>query len=216
MTFAHDLLLFTLSISQNRLINSILARALGWRFYNSKSSIPNKSASPFRKITIRSPLQWLQDLVLNGAFTSTLQPIPLKNKMSLPAKAQSKIFNTGSNKAPTKVLTLPKAPTSPLIAPSTKDLFTKFIKVFMEMIKAQPQVLTKPQEWLLKIWTPKMYWDKSHIECYHFCQKCEDYFEISSAIKMNCIPFAASFFHGTISFKWAQHQHYHQNATLIT
>ena len=37
----------------NRPTSSAPAKALGWRFYNSKSSIPNGSASPFRKSTSR-------------------------------------------------------------------------------------------------------------------------------------------------------------------
>ena len=36
--------------------------------------------------------------------------------------------DAGSNKAPTP----PEAPTPPLVPPSAEDLFTKFIKVFME------------------------------------------------------------------------------------
>ena len=85
MTLVFDFLSFTLSISFNQLTSSILAKALDYQFYNSKSSIPNGLASPFRKIMIKSPLQWLQDLVLDGAFIIILQPIPLKSKMSLPA-----------------------------------------------------------------------------------------------------------------------------------
>ena len=72
-------------------------------------------------------------------------------------------FNTGNNKAPTK------APTPPLIPPSTKNLFTKFMKMFMEITQAQAQALIEPQKQLFKARTPKTYWDKSHIECYHFC-----------------------------------------------
>ena len=73
----------------NRLTSSAQARALGWRFYNSKSSISNGSASPFGRITIRASSQWLQDLVLNGALATILRPILLESKMSLPApKAQ--------------------------------------------------------------------------------------------------------------------------------
>ena len=33
---------------------------------------------------------------------------------------------------------------------------------------------------------------------------------------MNCIPFAASFFRGSISIRWAQHKRRHKNATPIT
>ena len=52
--------------------------------------------------------------------------------------------NTGSNETPTP----PKAPTPPLVPPPAKDLFTKFMKVFMETIQAQ--ALAKSQERPLK------------------------------------------------------------------
>ena len=45
-------------------------------------------------------------------------------------------FNAKSNEAPTKALTLPEAPTPPLIPFSTKDFFIKFMKVFMETTQA--------------------------------------------------------------------------------
>ena len=41
-------------------------------------------------------------------------------------------FNAKSNEAPTKAPIPPKAPTLPLVPLSTKDLFIKFMKVFME------------------------------------------------------------------------------------
>ena len=54
------------------------------------------------------------------------------------------------------------------------------------------------------------------MECYHFCQQCEDYFKTSDAIGMNRIPFAASFLCGSINLRWAQHKRRHKSATPIT
>ena len=54
------------------------------------------------------------------------------------------------------------------------------------------------------------------MKCYHFCQQYEDHFEISGATRMNCTLFAASFFRGSISIKWAQYKRCHKNATPIT
>ena len=54
------------------------------------------------------------------------------------------------------------------------------------------------------------------MKCYHFCQQCEDYFKTSGATGMNCIPFIASFFHGSISIKWAQHKRCHKSTIPIT
>ena len=126
------------------------------------------------------------------------------------AGAQGGRFNAGSDKAPTS----PEAPTLPLVPPPSEDLFTKFIKVFMEMTQAQDQL--EPRERLLKARTPETYSEKSHTDCYHFFQQCEDYFETSSATEMNCTPFAAIFLRSAISLRWAQHKRRHECAPPIT
>ena len=123
-------------------------------------------------------------------------------------------FNAGSDEAPTKAPTPPEAPTPPFVPPSTEDLFTKFMKVFMETTQAQAQA--EPQERPLKARSPETYSGKSHMDCYHFCQQCEDHFETSGATGMNRTPFAASFLRGTISLRWAQHKRRHQGTTPIT
>ena len=75
------------------------------------------------------------------------------------------------------------------------------MKVFMETTQAREQL--EPQERPFKARTPETYSGKSYMDCYHFCCQCEDYFEISGAIGMNCTLFAATFFYGAISLKWA-------------
>ena len=115
-----------------------------------------------------------------------------------------------SNEAPTP----PIAPTPPLIPPPSEDLFTKFKRVFMEMTQAQ--ALAEPWKRLLKARTPEIYWSKSHMKCYHFCQQYENRFKTSGAIEMNRIPFAASFLCGFINLRWAQHKRRHKSATPIT
>ena len=88
------------------------------------------------------------------------------------AQGPAKRFNAGSDEAPTEAPIPPKASTSPLVPPTSEDLFTKFIKVFMEMTQAREQL--EPRKCPLKARTPKTYSRKSHIDCYHFCQQCED------------------------------------------
>ena len=44
------------------------------------------------------------------------------------------------------------------------------------------------------------------MECYHFCQQCEDHFDTAGATGSNRTPFAASFLRGRISFRWHQHK----------
>ena len=111
--------------------------------------------------------------------------------------------NVGSDEALTEAYTLLEAPISTLIPPPTKDLFTKFMKVFIKTMQAWDQEHLEPQERLLKAKTPETYSGKSHMDCYYFCQQCEDYFETSGATGINRISFAANFLRGTVSLRWA-------------
>ena len=115
--------------------------------------------------------------------------------------------DAGSN----KVFIPLEASTPPFILFPAKDLFTKFMKMFIKMT----QVQAEPQKRPLKARTLKTNWGKSYMKCYHFCQQCEDYFEILGATGMNCTLFAALFFHSPISIKWAQHNRHHTRATSI-
>ena len=132
------------------------------------------------------------------------------------AQGPTRRSNAGSNEAPTEAFTPPEASTPPFIPLISKDLFTKFMKMFIEITHAQAQALTEPQERPLKARTPETYSGKSHMDCYHFCQQCENYFEISGATGMNCIPFAATFLRNAISLRWAQHKCRHKRDTSIT
>ena len=116
------------------------------------------------------------------------------------AGAQGGRSNAGSIKAPTPS----EAPTPPLVPPTSEDLFTKFMKVFMETTQASDQL--EPRERPLKAKTPETYSGKSHIDYYHFCQQCEDYFETSGATGMNCTPFATTFLRDAINLRWAQYK----------
>ena len=106
-------------------------------------------------------------------------------------------FNTRSNKA----LTLPEAPTPSLVPLISKNLFTKFMRMLMKTIQAWNQEQLEPRKCLLKARTLKTYFEKSHMDCYHFYQQCENYFKTSGAIEMNRIFFAATFLYGSISLK---------------
>ena len=121
--------------------------------------------------------------------------------------------NAGSDEVLTEAPTLPEAYTLPLVPPTSEDLFTKFMKVFIEITQAREQL--EPQKRPLKARTPETYFGKSHIDCYHFYQQYEDYFDTSGATGMNRTPFAATFLRGAISLRWAQHKRRHKCATLI-
>ena len=51
---------------------------------------------------------------------------------------------------------------------------------------------------------PEVYYDKSHLDCYHFCQQCEDHFETAGATGCNRTLFTALFLRGNISIRWVQ------------
>ena len=78
----------------------------------------------------------------------------------------AKRSDAGSNKAfiPPKASTL-------LLVPLTEDLFTKFMKAFVESIQAQDQEQAEPRERPFKTRSPKTHLGKSHTDCYHFCQQ---------------------------------------------
>ena len=107
----------------------------------------------------------------------------------------------------------PEASTLPFIFSTSKDLFTKFMKMFKETTQAQDQL--KPRKRPLKARISETYSRKSHIDCYHFCQQFEDYLKTSGATKINRISFAAIFLRGSISLRWAQHKYCYKRATFI-
>ena len=131
------------------------------------------------------------------------------------AQSQAKESNVGSNKALIKTCTLLKAPIPPLVSPLSKDLFTKFMKVFIKAMQDWNQEQLESQKRPIKARTTKTYFGKSHIYCYHFYLQCEDYFKISGTTKINCTQFAATYFYGTVSLRWAQYKCRHKNATPI-
>lgn len=92
---------------------------------------------------------------------------------------------------------------------------TKLCMNLFLQAQAQAQVQTQaqvnrsdqaPRKRPLKAPPPDLYFGKSHMECYHFCQQCEDHFDTAGATGTNRIPFAASFLRGRISFRWHQHK----------
>ena len=58
----------------------------------------------------------------------------------------------------------------------------------------------------LKARFPDLYYGNSHLDCYRFCQQCEDHFETAGANGPNRIPFAASFLRGAVAQRWHQHK----------
>ncbi len=53
---------------------------------------------------------------------------------------------------------------------------------------------------------PDLYYGHSHIECYYFCQQCEDYFEFAGSLGHKHVPFATGFLKDHILNWWQQHK----------
>lgn len=73
-----------------------------------------------------------------------------------------------------------------------------------------------PPQRSLKAWFPDLYFGKSHMDCYHFCQQCEDHFDTARATGPNRTPFASSFLCGRINFRWHQHKRRTQGETVVS
>lgn len=58
----------------------------------------------------------------------------------------------------------------------------------------------------LKARNPDLYYGNSHMECYYFCQQCEDHFETAGAKGHKRVPFAATFLKDRILNRWQQHK----------
>ena len=80
------------------------------------------------------------------------------------------------------------------------------MKAYLESNQGPKQPLEE-REQLLKAKVSDVYYGKSHIDFYHFCQQCEDYFETSWATGTNRTLFAAFFLPGNISVQWTQFKH---------
>ena len=86
----------------------------------------------------------------------------------------------------------------PPVAKYTKEDLQRIIKtVFKARAPPSDGVREKP----LKARSPDVYRGKSHMECYNFCQQCEDHFATAGAKGPNRIPFAASFLRDRINFR---------------
>ena len=84
-------------------------------------------------------------------------------------------------------------------APINK-LFKKFMKAYLESNQGPGQPLVECER-LLKAKISKVYYSKSHIDCYHFCQQCQDHFETAGATRINRTSFTVFFFCGNLSVR---------------
>ena len=88
-------------------------------------------------------------------------------------------------------------------------------RIFQTVLKAWAPPSNGPREKPLKAKLPDVYCGKSHIECYNFCQQCEDYFTIARAKGPNRILFAAFFLRDRINFCWQQYKRKHEAESTV-
>ena len=99
-------------------------------------------------------------------------------------------------------------PTASAIAPAATLVVFKSTKkdlqqTFKTVLEAQaPTSIKKPWNKLLKAHSPDIYRRKFHMECYNFCQQCEEYFTTAEVRKTSWIFFVISFFWDQITFHW--------------
>ena len=92
------------------------------------------------------------------------------------------------------------APVEPTLALkySEADLI-RILKIFSETKSQEPKAEV-PRERPLKAKVLDVYFGKSHMDCYHYCQQCKDYFVTAGATGSNRTPFAALFLREKINF----------------
>ena len=113
--------------------------------------------------------------------------------------------------AASRALTPAPAPT---FAPGLPGLYTDMdlqratklaLKLFVKGQK-HGQANFAPREKALKARNPNLYYGSLHMECYYFCQQCEDYFDTAGAMGSQRVSFAASFLQNRINFRWQQYK----------
>lgn len=83
---------------------------------------------------------------------------------------------------------------------STKDFQTMTKVCIDSFFQAQARRLESHKKGQLKAKLPDLYYDKTYMECYHFCQQCENYFATADATGFNHTPFATFFLYSQINF----------------
>ncbi len=106
---------------------------------------------------------------------------------------------------PAQDLVSPSPEPAPAPAPApNNDLFQEFMQTCIERVKNQasaaPATPAAPAaeardntDRPLKPRNPDLYYGHSHMECYYFCQQCEDHFEVARLLGHKRVPFAAGF-----------------------
>ena len=99
--------------------------------------------------------------------------------------------------------------------PVAKYIEEDLQRIFRTVLKTRVSSFHSLREKPLKAKLPDVYYGKSHIECYNFCQQCEDYFATARAKGSNRILFAVSFLRDRINFCWQQYKWKHKAKSIV-
>ena len=103
-------------------------------------------------------------------------------------------------------------PAEPPVAKYTEE---NLQRIFKTILKARALPSDGPREKPLKARSPDIYYGKSHMECYNFCQQYKDHFAIAEAKDPNCIPFTISFLRNRINFHWQQYKRKYETESTV-
>ena len=115
--------------------------------------------------------------------------------------------------SPELVPALNPAPVPAPAPPSSDELFKKFMKAYLESY-GEPRQPSEEREQILKAKVPEVYYGKSHMDCYHFCQQCKDHFETAGTTGFNQTLFVAFFLYRNINMCWAQFKRHNRGKKL--
>ena len=204
-----NLLPFTLSISPPVHPSSIV---LSWANYNSKNSKLNGSASLFGRKR-RLPLESTHPANQMACPRTRCNPPPAgKDEL-----ARRTLFEGSGIPTPTPAAS--RAPTpahtqDPIPVPGLPDMYTNIdlqraTSLALELfVKGQEhgQANSASRKRAFKARNFDLYYRNLHMECYYFCQQCEDHFDTAGATGYQYVPFAALFLRDRINFRWQQHK----------
>ena len=111
-----------------------------------------------------------------------------------------------------------------LVAKYTNSDLQRATKLALHLfVQGQQQVQSQiappvPEPWKrpLKASFPDLYYNNSHMDCYRFCQQCEDHFKTVSVKGLNRFLFATLFLRGLVTQQWLQHKQRYDGAAPIT
>ena len=110
-------------------------------------------------------------------------------------------------------LSLPGRYTNKDLQRATKLVLELFVK---DQEHSQLQPNSAPYKQLVKVWFSELYYENSHLDCYHFCQQCKGHFKTARINRPNQIFFATSFLYRAIVQQKHQQKPYFKTKDQMT